>query len=150
MNIRFRDVTMCEDMVFNLEVYMQNLQIRCTTANIYRYTVSPGQLTKRRDLKTELATIRSYELLFDMSKGFQGKYDDNNLKAGIDKMIADQFTPFMSRLLNAKLSRMAFLSKMNTFRAKGILPNQKERVNMNFKFSFVPEAISHIQDLQAL
>ena len=50
--IMFRNVTMCEDVVFNLDVYMKNLRIRSTNANIYRYTVNDKQLTRRRDEQT--------------------------------------------------------------------------------------------------
>ena len=125
--VRFENVTMCEDMLFNLEVYMKNLRIRCTNSNIYRYTISDNQLTRKRDKNTMLNAINSYELLFERAKYYQAISSDHVLKEGIDRMVAHQMSPYFSRILCANLTRRDFSKRMDTLWQKGILPINAEK-----------------------
>lgn len=120
--IMFRDVTMCEDVVFNLDVYMKNLQIRSTDVNIYRYTVNNNQLTRNRDELSIRKSIKSYELLFELAKSYEAKLKDDNIKLGNDRLFSYQFTPFVSRLLSAKITRKEFLSIIEQLRQNNIFP----------------------------
>ena len=120
--IMFRDVTMCEDVVFNLDVYMKNLQIRSTDVNIYRYTVNNNQLTRNRDELSIRKSIKSYELLFELAKSYEAKLKDDNIKLGNDRLFSYQFTPFVSRLLSAKITRKEFLSIIEQLRHNNIFP----------------------------
>ena len=63
-DVRFRNVAMCEDVVFNLDVYMKNLRLRCTKTSVYRYTVSEtrASVIKRRCEGLCKATSRSLNL----------------------------------------------------------------------------------------
>lgn len=120
--IKFRNITIGEDTIFNLEVYMRDLRVRDTSTCIYRYTVNEGQLTGKRDQKTMNDSIIGYELLFDMAKQYQRESDSVELKRTMDNLIANQFTPFLSRVLSAGLSRQEFSELMNRLVEKGIFP----------------------------
>lgn len=109
-DIRMMDYTMVEDMLFNLEVYRKNLRLRCTDANIYRYTVSTSQLTRKRDPKSMRVAIRGYEHLFKYIKNIQeveGK-KDQSLSESLDKVILGQYQPFISRVLSSDLKMSEF------------------------------------------
>ena len=118
----FRDVTMCEDVIFNLDVYMRNLRIRSTNTNIYRYTVNDKQLSRRRDDHSIRKAIKSYELLFDLAKSYETNLKDENIKLGNDRLFSYQFTPFVSRLLSAKLTKKEFALTISQLRQKNIFP----------------------------
>lgn len=120
--IMFRNVTMCEDVAFNLDVYMRNLRIRTTNANVYRYTINNDQLTRQRDENTSRKAIKSYEFLFDLAKSYEAKLKDESISIGNDLFFSKQFTPFVSRLLSANLTRREFLSIITQFRQKEIFP----------------------------
>ena len=122
--LRFRNVTMVEDMLFNLEVYRKNLRLRCTNANIYRYTVSANQLTRKRDYQSMRKAIKGYERLLNFAKDIQnveGK-DDPVLSDSIDVMILDQSFPFLSRVLSANLKTSEHKALIKQMRQAGIFP----------------------------
>lgn len=124
--VRFKDVTMCEDVLFNLEVYMKDLCIRCANANLYRYTTNAGQATRKRDSKTMEKAVNGFEYLFDIAKSYQkARNSDKQLSDGIDKMIAMVFSSYISRLLCADLSSIEFRKKTKELREKEILPIQE-------------------------
>jgi len=123
-DISFHDYTMVEDMLFNLEVYRKNLRLRCTNANIYRYTVSESQLTKKRDPKSMRKAIKGYEHLFRYAKGIQereGK-NDKSLSESIDEMITGQFQPFLSRVLSAQLKTSEFRALFKRLKQERVFP----------------------------
>lgn len=121
-DIEFRDLTLCEDVVFNLDVYMKNLRIRSTNTSIYRYTVNEKQLTRVRDEHTMRKAIRSYEFLFDLAKSYEAKLKDKSITIDNDRLFSKQFTPFVSRLLSANLTRKEFSSIITQLRQKKIFP----------------------------
>lgn len=120
--LRFRDV-FGEDAIFNLEVYLKDLRIRCTNTNIYRYTVSEGQLTRNRNKKAMRRMIDGYEQIFDVAKQNQQSIcNDTELSQAIDRWIAGVFTPYMSRLLCADLTKKEFSDTIDRLRKKGVFP----------------------------
>lgn len=121
-DLRFRDLTMCEDVFFNLEAYMKDLRIRCTDVNIYRYTTSEDQLTRKRDKISLQRSIYGFESLFDAAKQYQKSGSSSLLNKGIDIMIARVFSPYISRLLSANLSVDEFSETINRLKSKGIYP----------------------------
>jgi len=130
--VMFREIPLAEDALFNLEVYMKDLRLRCTNANIYRYTISAGQSTRKRDQQTMKNAIHGYEGLFDTFKRFQSEVEDNELIDAIDEKIAGQSLPFMSRVLCAELSKDEFAILFHRLNEKGIFPfseiNSKIRI----------------------
>lgn len=124
-NVRFRDVPMCEDVVFNLDVYMKDLRLRCTKTSVYRYTVSDSQLTRKRDKAMMQRAVRSYETLFDLARSYQQASDDNTLKLALERMISYQFTPFMSRVLSANFTVREYKELMTRLKEKGLYPVQE-------------------------
>ena len=130
--IKFRDV-FGEDAIFDLEVYLKNLRLRCTNANIYRYTVSEGQLTRNRNKKTMRRMIDGYEQIFDIAKQNQQSIcNDTELSQAIDRWIAGVFTPYMSRLLCADLTKKEFSDTIDRLKKKGVFPitvsNKKHKI----------------------
>lgn len=119
--ILFQDVLMGEDTIFNFEVYMRDLRIRETNTNIYRYTVNEGQATGKRNKESSRRIIEDAERFYDKVKRFQNKAD-NITKDAIDTMIANQFTPFMSRALSADYTRKEFSELMTRLSHKGVFP----------------------------
>lgn len=123
-DIRFRNVTMVEDVFFNLEVFRKDLRLRCTNADVYRYTVSGSQLTRKRDPESMRKAIIGYEQLFEYAKNIQeveGK-DDQSLYESLNEMIAGQFTPFMSRVFSAKLKTKEFRELIDRLRLNKVFP----------------------------
>lgn len=123
-DIRYRNVVMVEDMLFNLEVYRKNLRLRCTNANIYRYTVSENQLTRKRDPKSMRGSLIGYENLLNYAKDIQdveGKHDPS-LSDSIDLMILDQSIPFLSRALSTNLKASEFKALIKRMKQAGIFP----------------------------
>ncbi len=140
--IKFKNITIAEDAIFNLEVYMRDLRVRDTSTNIYRYTVNEGQLTGKRDVATMRNSIIGYEKLFDMAKQYQKESDNNVLKKAMDNLIANQFTPFLSRVLCAHLTKHEYSELMNRLVQKGIFPvrelgNREKIVNFIGKYHFL-------------
>ncbi len=122
-DIHFRTVPIGEDVFFNLEVYRRNLRIKCTNANVYRYTVSENQLTRRRDPESMRKAVQGYELLLEYAKCIQEEHkNDRTLVDSIDVLIANQFTPFMSRLLSARLRTSEFRELFLRLKKKRIFP----------------------------
>lgn len=123
-DIRIHDFTMTEDMLFNLEVYRKNLRLRCTNANIYRYTVSENQLTRKRDPKSMRKAIKGYEYLFNYVKGIQnleGK-EDKSLYESLEIMLIGQFLPFVSRVLSSDLTISEFRELFERLKQNGVFP----------------------------
>lgn len=121
-DLQFRNLTIGEDSLFNLEVYMKNLKLRNTNTNIYRYTVSEGQISKKRDVSTMRKSVDGYKRLFLLAKEYQSKMSDPKMTRCFDTMIAKQFTPFMSRVLCAKFTRKEFKALIETLARDAVYP----------------------------
>ena len=132
---RFRKIPIGEDAFFNLEMYMKDLRLRSTNANIYRYTVSDGQATRGRDQYTMRKAIAGYEVLFDTIKKFQKEKSDEELSYELERKIALTSFAYMSRVLCAELSIGEFVELICRLKQKGIFPflelNRKIKV-INF------------------
>ena len=132
-DVRFRDLPLGEDILFDMEVYLKDLRLRCTDTNIYRYTVNEGQATQNRTHEAMRRAISGYEVLFDRVKGVkESKSDDVDLSQAIDKWIAGVFTPYMSRLLCADLTKKEFSDTIDRLKKKGVFPitvsNKKHKI----------------------
>lgn len=130
--VRFRDV-FGEDAIFNLEVYMKDLRIRGTNLNIYRYTVNDAQMTRNRNKEKMRRIIDGYEHIFDVAKENQRSVcNDRELSQSIDRWISNIFTPYMSRLLCADLTKEEFSDKIDRLNQKGIFPihasNERQKI----------------------
>lgn len=139
-DIRIHDFTMTEDMLFNLEVYRKNLRLRCTNANIYRYTVSENQLTRKRDPKSMRIAIRGYEHLFKYIKDIREKEgkEDPSLSESLYKVFLGQVQPFISRVLSSDLKISEFRELFERLKQSGIFPI-KNPSRRNRLFNFVAD-----------
>lgn len=120
--IRFRSTPIGEDAFFNLEVYMRDLRLRRTNTHVYRYTVSDGQATRKRDRYTMRKAIAGYEVLFDTIKKFQKEKSDEELSNELERKIALTSIAYMSRVLCAELSKGEFVELICRLKQKGIFP----------------------------
>lgn len=122
-DVRFRSLPIGEDILFDMEVYLKDLRIRCTDTNIYRYTVNYGQATSRRDGRAMRRAIEGYEVLYDTAKQVQrSKSSDSELSQVIDRWIAGTFTPYFSRLLSAGLTTKEFSDTIHRLTQKEVFP----------------------------
>lgn len=101
LQLRFLPLTMSEDSTFMLELMMSVSKAIDVSSNIYRYTVSEGQVTRLRDPKTMRTCIDNYLHFMSELK----KYNQENV-------IQIQKRPLFSRAFSACLSRKE-LSELN-------------------------------------
>lgn len=101
LQLRFLPLTMSEDSTFMLELMMSVSKAIDVSSNIYRYTVSEGQVTRQRDPKTMRTCIDNYLHFMSELK----KYNQENV-------IQIQKRPLFSRAFSACLSRKE-LSELN-------------------------------------
>lgn len=122
-DLRFKEIPMGEDVVFNLDVYMRDLRMIAINSDIYRYIVHEGQLTSRnRDKQLSRVIIKNAEETYDSAMNYRKMSDKIELKNAIDNMIATQFIPLMSRILTSDISRTEFAELMARLSKKGIFP----------------------------
>lgn len=132
-NTRFRDMPIGEDVLFDIEMYMKDLRIRCTNTNIYRYTINDGQATRKRDPVAMRKAVRGYDSIFDIVQQYKNSVsDDVELSRSFDQWIANAFTPYISRILSSNLSKKEFIEIVHRLKRKGIIPiletNKKHKV----------------------
>lgn len=119
-NIRFISVKQCEDVEFNLEVYMCDPYVVAVSSNVYRYTVSEGQITRIREPHYVRGVVDSYLRLFSN----MNKYIQTNPELGDTLVFYKQreMVSCMSRVLSANYTRREFCSIKSSFQELGVLP----------------------------
>lgn len=119
-HIHFRSVVQCEDVAFNLDVYMCDPNVVVISSNVYRYTVSPEQITRIRNPHHMRKVVESYIQLFgNINKYIQNKPD---LESTLIQYKQREAIPCMSRVLSANYTKEEFLSAKNAFQQLGVLP----------------------------
>lgn len=123
-NLCFSMVSMCEDTLFNLQVYAKNPRVRIISSKIYRYILYPGnsQLSTKRSPDYIRDNIRSYMCLFSVIAQLDKTYTNEYNSDGMKRMFQGQLIPFMSRLLSSDLSKSDINVLINTLFQKGLLP----------------------------
>ena len=106
-NIHFQDMTISEDVMFNLQAWTKNPKVRIITSKIYRYILydNDNQATKKRDNKHLRACINSQMQLFSyiakLNTKFKVEFGSNNM----ERLFQSLMRSFMSRILSSNLSR---------------------------------------------
>ena len=118
--IAFRPIRQCEDVAFNMDVYMCDPYVMQVSSNIYRYTVSEGQITRIREPRHMRSVVESYMYLFDnMNTYMQQKPEIREVLLAYKQR---ETIPCMSRVLSANYTRREFLSVKNSFLQLEVLP----------------------------
>lgn len=122
--LRFSNVSLCEDTLFNLQVWSKNPRVRILSSKIYRYILYPGngQLSTKRSKDYIRDNIRSYMYLFSIIAQLDKTYTNKYHSDGLKRMFQWQLIPFMSRLLSSDLSVSEFRYLINSLYKNGLLP----------------------------
>lgn len=118
--ITFRSIRQCEDVAFNLDVYMCDPYVMQVSSNIYRYTVSEGQITRVREPHHMRSVVESYMCLFDNMNAYMQQKPE--IKETLQTYKQRETIPCMSRVLSADYTRKEFLSVKNSFLQLEVLP----------------------------
>ena len=118
--ITFRPIRQCEDVAFNLDVYMCDPYVMQVSSNIYRYTVSEGQITRVREPHHMRSVVESYMCLFDNMNAYMQQKPE--IKEALQTYKQRETIPCMSRVLSADYTRKEFLSVKNSFLQLEVLP----------------------------
>ncbi len=118
--ITFRSIRQCEDVAFNLDVYMCDPYVMQVSSNIYRYTVSEGQITRVREPHHMRSVVESYMCLFDNMNAYMQQKPE--IKEALQTYKQRETIPCMSRVLSADYTRKEFLSVRHSFLKLEVLP----------------------------
>lgn len=119
-DIRFIPVKQCEDVAFNLDVYMCNPYVVQVTSNVYRYTVSEEQITRIRDPRHMRKVVESYMCLFRNMNDYMQKIPE--MKETLSRYKQRETIPCMSRVLSANYTRKEFFFIRDSFMNIGVIP----------------------------
>lgn len=134
--IQFRPVKQCEDEAFNLDVYIHNPFMMYVSSNLYRYTVSPEQITRIREKKFMRLSVEGYLTLFRNMIIYAKDYPE--LDSSLTLYRRDIFIPCMSRVLSACYSNKEFQSLRRNLREIEMYP-----IDGKGKLSWVINFIMH-------
>ena len=118
--VEFRPLPNGEDTAFNLDVFIHNPRTLYINANLYRYTVSEGQLTRQRSQSFMRKAVDGYLVLFEMMNAYSKQVFC--MKATLDFYKEQQMIPCISRILSANYSRQEWKALKKHLLSKGGLP----------------------------
>ena len=118
--ISFRPLLLCDDTAFCLDVFMANPHTLYVDANIYRYTIAEGQLTRKRNLNAMRRIVCSYLVLLKSLDEYSVKYP--NIKDVLRLYKEQQMIPCMSRVLSAKYSKKEWQTLVAELKDMDLLP----------------------------
>lgn len=118
--ITFRSIRQCEDVAFNLDVYICNPYVIQVSSNIYRYTISDGQITRVREPHRMRSVVDSYMYLFENMNAYM--LQEPEIKEALLAYKQRETLPCMSRVLSADYTRKEFLSVRHSFLKLEVLP----------------------------
>lgn len=138
--LRFSNLTIGEDILFNLNVYLKNPTIRNISSRIYMYDLHEESTIHQRNEIAIRKAIQSYLVLFQSIKKYIiENQSDKELCQGLQNSMEGQFVPFISRVLSSNYSIVEFRLLKDTLLKKNILPlkNQSKfstSINLIFRF----------------
>lgn len=98
-SVRFRDLSLGEDTAFCLDLFMYDPRTVYVNSNIYRYTISEGQITGRREKGAMRRIVDGYLVLLSMLEMYSVEYPE--LSGRLHCYQRQQLVPCMSRVLSA-------------------------------------------------
>lgn len=134
----FDQISIGEDILFNLKVYLKNPTIRVVSSRLYRYDLHEESIIHRRDPGFMKKSINAYTFLFTFIKEQIDIYEkiDLRLSHGLRKILESQFPPFTSRVLSSNLSVEEIRLLKNKLVKDGILP-----LKLGYKYNFFINSI---------
>lgn len=118
--IVFRKLKQCEDTAFNLDVYMCGAKVKHVSSNVYRYTTSAGQITRRREPFYLRDVVENYLTLFETMKNYA--LQNPAMELALNRYVEREMIPFLSRVLSAKYSESEWLSLKSVLLGMRVLP----------------------------
>lgn len=124
LNLRIPRMTMDEDRVFNLHVYMSNPKVKVVTSCVYRYTVNSDQTTTNRDADKMKSILPDFISEFEYCNRYIAEFEssDHALSSYLSGRRYFRTTAFFSRMLSARLSQAEWKSYVNRLRDIGWIP----------------------------
>lgn len=119
-SISFHPIRQCEDVAFNLDVYMCNPYVVAISSNIYRYTVSAEQITRIREPHHMRMVVDSYICLFGNMNAYMQKMPE--LKDTLLAYKQRETIPCMSRVLSADYEKKDWCDVRDRLHKVGGLP----------------------------
>ena len=141
--IKFSNLTIGEDVLFNLNVYMKNPFIRSTSSRIYMYDLHEESTIHQKYYTAIHKAIQSYLILIQSIKEYiKSNQAEIELCKGLQKSMENQFLPFISRVLSSNYSISEFKELKETLIKKDILPLKNKSklsniINFIFRFPFL-------------
>lgn len=118
--LQFQPIRQCEDVAFNLDVYMHDPYVLQVSSSVYRYTVSPEQVTRIREPRHMREVVASYVRLFSNMNTYMR--EKKEVKDILWRYKQREIVPCMSRVLSAAYSKVDFQSVKVLFLQQEILP----------------------------
>lgn len=119
-NLCFRPLLLCDDTAFCMDVFMANPTTLYVDANIYRYTIAEGQLTRKRNLNVMRKIVCSYLILLKALDEYSAKYP--YMKDVLALYKEQQMIPCVSRILSARYSKREWKELVMKLKDIGVLP----------------------------
>jgi len=119
-HLEFRDMKLCDDSMFCLDVFMANPRTKAVNANVYRYTVVDDSLTKSRNADAMKRIVESYMRLLEAMDGYAKQFE--GLSAQLYLYREQQMVPCMSRALSANYDKREFGEFRNKLSSRGVYP----------------------------
>lgn len=131
--VKFTNLIIGEDVLFNIELYLKNPTIRMISSRIYMYNLHQESTIYQRNNTILRKAIDSYYILIlSINKLALENQLNKELCKGLRNSMEKQFTPFVSRILSSNYSISEFKQLRKTLIQKDILP-----LNNNNHFSFI-------------
>lgn len=118
--IEFRKLKQCEDTAFNLDVYMCAPKMKYVDSNVYRYTTSAGQITRRREPFYLRDVVESYLTLFETMRNYALQYP--NMEYALNRYVEKEMMPCFSRVLSANYSESEWSALKSVLLGMRVLP----------------------------
>ena len=122
--IRFEPIMIAEDVLFNLNVCMADAHVCAVTSNVYRYTMSPEQVTRAREREKMKIAVRCYLKVFEAMASHMKQCPD--CRDVLEMIMEQQMLPCFSRVFSAGLSRDEFRDVRARFSATGVFSIKKK------------------------
>lgn len=121
--LAFTELSIAEDVLFSVEVYLKNPKIRQVSSRIYRYELHEDSAIHRRDTQSIRKAIASYQVLLHSLRAYAWEHKGKTaLCQGLHQILWKQLTPFMSRILSSDYSVAEFKTLKADLVGQGILP----------------------------
>lgn len=129
-HIHFAKIAMCEDVLFNLDIFVHNPHLKIINTLVYRYTVSENQITKNRDNVMMRKSVEGYMMLFRMAK----KYSLENpaAKRTIYYCMNQVVESCFSRLLCTDYNKNEFNDWKQTMIQLELIPHVSDGIKSQF------------------